>query len=486
MRDESIQNVIGKYNPWRQGEGMSYLTPPTYRRAVFDEVWDTSAKGQRLPLLSGPYGVGKTTVLLQIVDKLLSKGTRPENVIYLSLNDPELWGRNSNSILDLVLAEFSDNSERSYLLLDDYQRFPDIYDYLIAKSREYTDIKFIAAGEPAINNRGIRNIRGKANNIKIPSFSFSDYFFLDLSLRRGFDKAEIIRTGYQNVKTDFYKLFARHFSEHIDGLPILPLIEKGVSELISLLTDRLPVDIPVNDDYSERIFLSYLLTGGLPAIWGIKDPLTAGDYVVRNYIERFVLWNTNEADSDSYLRIVYSLFATGGDEISLQRIAKGAQSKTADIDGLLPILDKAGLISVVSCYKAGKRKSRDNFIAYPFDTALRLALDFPLEQKTAVERVRYNLVYNVLSAWENVLTINYYRNDDGNIPGFIVTLDSGRELPVFIDGGSGKVHVETLTEFIRAGNTPYGIIVTGKGNVRFENRILYLPFNYFLLFFKEM
>lgn len=489
MEKVNIESLIDKYNPWRRGEGMVYLKPPAYRRAIFNDVWDIVEKKRQIPILSGPFGVGKTTILLQLIEKLLSSGVPPQNILYLSLNDPALWGADYDAIPGELLSRFGDNPDGCYLFLDDCHRYPAAYEHLAALSSNCDGVRIIAASEPMADTGAKRRATGRFTEIKIAPFSFSDYFFCDLSLREGFDKAEIIRAGYQNIKADFYKLFTRQFSEHIDGLPIIPLIEKGVSELLSLLNERLPVNIPIEDDYSERMLLSYLTAGGLPGMWGISDPPAAGEYIVRNYIERVVLQNVGEFHKgvlEKLPRLIYSIFTAAGGETNLQRIAKGVGSETEDVKRALSDLEAAGLISTVRRYGATTRKVSDNFILYPFDIAAHSALAYRPERHIPTQRAQFNLVYNLLCSWDSVLTVSYYRGDDGEIPGFIVTLDSGRELPVFLNVGLDETPNKSLSGFIRTGKIPYGIMITDKGNARFKDRILYVSLNYFLLFFKDI
>src|SRR4051812_39602623 len=80
--------VLRQYNPW-WGSG-SVPDLPTWRRAAFQELtqWVSNPPAQRAVLLSGARQIGKTTLLLQSVQELLTRKTPPEQILYVTFDHP--------------------------------------------------------------------------------------------------------------------------------------------------------------------------------------------------------------------------------------------------------------------------------------------------------------------------------------------------------------------------------------------------------------
>ncbi|MCP4229744.1 MAG: ATP-binding protein [bacterium] len=492
MDKEHIESVIGKYNPWRRGVGMGYMKPPAFRRAIFDDVRDALMSKRRITLITGPYGVGKSKLLLQLVEDLLHNDTPPEKIIYFSFGEPSLWGTDCDVEIRELLNRFGRDLEDGYLFIDDIHRWPGFKEQLPNMLDGYPEIFLVVAEEPLPDAGGKRRINKCFNRIKIPPLSFADYFFLNLAEKEGFDKAEVIKTGYQNLKTDFYKLFVRHFSEHIEGLPVIPQIEKGAADLLSLINRKLPLKIEIDGSYSERVLASYFATGGLPELWAIDNPMDKNDYVVRNYVEP-VVWGSRDSGvslkPEVIRRIIYDVMVSSGSETSLREIAKSVNTESGDVEAVLSYLHDIGLLSLVYRFGVAKRCSAGNFLPTLFDIGFYAALSGVVTSEGLNRSVRrpvmLNLVYNQIAEWDDILTVTYYRDGNGRIPGFVALPDSGRELPVFISDVSDEDTVKTLARFIEKRNITYGILISESGDTRFANHILHIPLHHFLLFFAK-
>src|SRR5437870_11282516 len=82
--------VLRQYNPWWSGARTPDL--PLWRRAVFQELdlWLRHPPAHRAVLLTGARQVGKTTLLLQTIDSLVSSGVAPQNILYATFDHPLL------------------------------------------------------------------------------------------------------------------------------------------------------------------------------------------------------------------------------------------------------------------------------------------------------------------------------------------------------------------------------------------------------------
>lgn len=112
-----MNEIIHLLNPWWANESFDTgITRPRY----LEPLWKTIPQKQTI-LLVGSRRVGKTTLLLQIIQRLLKK-TSSNHILYLLLDHPQL---SQFTIMNLV-TEFRthfrlDRSEKIYLFLDEIQ-----------------------------------------------------------------------------------------------------------------------------------------------------------------------------------------------------------------------------------------------------------------------------------------------------------------------------------------------------------------------------
>src|SRR5580700_1238555 len=80
--------VLSKFNPWWRREQIPDL--PAWHRAAFHELytWVLEPPAPRALLLSGARQIGKTTLLLQTINKLLEDGIPSANILYATFDHP--------------------------------------------------------------------------------------------------------------------------------------------------------------------------------------------------------------------------------------------------------------------------------------------------------------------------------------------------------------------------------------------------------------
>jgi predicted AAA+ superfamily ATPase len=83
-------------NPWWEAPHYRPVLHLTERRSMFDRLYTALANPQqnRAQILLGPRQVGKSTLLLQIVGKLLEAEVPPANVTFFDFSDDRLVPRN--------------------------------------------------------------------------------------------------------------------------------------------------------------------------------------------------------------------------------------------------------------------------------------------------------------------------------------------------------------------------------------------------------
>ena len=130
-----LEAALRNDNPWWRGEKMFGLPP--MRRHVFDQVLSNLKSGLApVTVLRGPRQVGKTTLMSQAIDALLTDGVSPNRILRVQFDlFPELsqvampilslaqW--HADRILGKSLNQAAHDGEQAYLFLDEVQNLRD-------------------------------------------------------------------------------------------------------------------------------------------------------------------------------------------------------------------------------------------------------------------------------------------------------------------------------------------------------------------------
>src|SRR3954464_6001996 len=130
-----LETVIKNGNPWWRGEPIAEL--PSYRRWAFEPVYNRLTGGLApAVVLRGPRQIGKTTLLTQVVDRLIRDGVDPRRLFRLQFDDlsdvkslgmpiVELVEWYTREVLGESLNLAASEGRAPYLLLDEVQSLPD-------------------------------------------------------------------------------------------------------------------------------------------------------------------------------------------------------------------------------------------------------------------------------------------------------------------------------------------------------------------------
>jgi predicted AAA+ superfamily ATPase len=122
-------------NPWWRGEQL-YGLPPS-RRWAFQPVLSGLNEGLApITVLRGPRQIGKTTLLNQVIDHLLSQGVAPKRIFRVQFDDLPSLSRVKEPILELTrwyadailqksLNQAAWDGEQALIFLDEVQNLPD-------------------------------------------------------------------------------------------------------------------------------------------------------------------------------------------------------------------------------------------------------------------------------------------------------------------------------------------------------------------------
>lgn len=279
---EKLKKLLYFHNPWWIDRRVPDSLKLTYQRPVLKKLLEYF-KLDRAILIKGPRRTGKTTLLYQIIDELITKRKVPaQNIIYLSCDDPELKlltnpsldsRINLSDILDVyeqlrgkTIKELKPN-EKIYLLLDEIH-FWEGWQFEIKKyfDKKYP-LKFILSGSSAsLIKRGSESLMGRTIEELILPFSFYEFLSCQLKDKR-LDK----------IILNLQKNFAPSN------------LLKGVTGLFSDMDSISSIDqlIPYQSKI-KILFAEYLNRGGFPHLLEVENPILWQRLLREDVIEKVI------------------------------------------------------------------------------------------------------------------------------------------------------------------------------------------------------
>jgi uncharacterized protein len=173
---QEIVSVLRQFNPWWSGIQMPDL--PSWRRAAFNEIeyWVKRPPANRALLLSGTRQVGKTTLLLQACDALMTSGVPPQNIFYATFDHPLLKLAGLDEVLKLWREVEPAGEGPEFLFLDEIQFIREWQTWLkhqvdFEKRRR---IVVTCSATPLVSD-GQESGVGRWHTIKLATLSFFEY-----------------------------------------------------------------------------------------------------------------------------------------------------------------------------------------------------------------------------------------------------------------------------------------------------------------------
>lgn len=254
MDVEKLKEIIHFHNPWwLRGEVPEELLAD-YERPVLERLL-SYLDLDRILVIKGPRRTGKTTLLYQMISRLISDGVDPENILFLSFEDFQ-----AREDLDEVAKVYQQltrklfiRKEKVYFFLDEVQFLPGWSLYLKKYFDKKYPIQFIVSGSAvSLIKKGSESLAGRTVEEKILPFSFYEY--LD------------------------YRLRDKKLKENIDGLR-----EEFNFKRLPSKDNLIPYETQI-----KIVFEEYLNRGGFPHLFRIKEKILWQKLLKEDVIEKVI------------------------------------------------------------------------------------------------------------------------------------------------------------------------------------------------------
>jgi uncharacterized protein len=407
---ESILKLLYSYNPWwRLGEIPKEHIKPIKRFAYYEAMKIYNHKDlRRYVVFSGARRVGKTTILYQMIDKLLKNGIDSKKIMYISFDHPLLKFCGVDELLTIYETNISTNDE-TFLFFDEIQYAKDWELWLKVLYDTKPNLKIAATGsaspiiEQGVSDSGV----GRWSIISVPTLSFYEY-------------CELTK---------------------VDTIPILNhqikptgLTELNTYELSHLMNQLAPL---------QNSFHRYLTVGGFPELALSQDDFYAQrmlrEDVVDKVLKRDIPSLFNIRNVSILEKVFLYLCFNSSSIINLSTMSKELDgTPTVTVSNYIQYLERANLIYISEPSSLdGKKILKSKPKIYIADAAIRNAvlmlenvLTDPIEMGIMVETT----VYKHLSAfyYKTQTRVGYYRKTGTN----------EKEIDIVVDYPRGKIAAE--------------------------------------------
>ena len=386
--NENILNLLFSYNPWWQTGTIQKEFIKEMKRFAYYEAYKTMLNHEirRSVILCGARRTGKTTIMYQAIDSLLSNGVSPKNIIFISFDHPLLKLYSIDRVMEIYRMNIS-SDDNVYCFFDEIQYATDWNNWLKILYDTNPKIKIMATGSasPILSDKISESGLGRWKIIHVPTLSFYEYCQLLKievpDLPKDIKPTQIYLKSQQEQTDIFNKLSSLqiHFLRYLQvgGFPELALSH--------------------DDIYAQRILrediVDKALKRDLPAIYGIRNITD---------IEKLFLY----------------LCYTSSNIINVATISKELDGVSRNtIDKYIEYLESANLIYVSPAISAGPKqilKSQNKI--YIADAAMRNAVlmkDDITNDPEELGIIAETAVYKHIKAfyYNDSTTIGYSRGD---------------------------------------------------------------------------
>lgn len=411
LEKEQIIKVLLGFNPWWVSGSVPKEINRPVKRVAFYEIKKALLHPyiRRIIFLSGARRVGKTTLMYQIIDSLLSDRISPKKILYLSFDHPLLKFFGIDELIEIFLNNISGNGDGDlYLFLDEiqYAKNWDAWLKILYDQNPHYRIMVTGSATPILSAQGTESGVGRWMTIKIPTLSFYEY--LDL----------IQLSEKPSLPADIKPTRLHYLGK--DALNNIMLMLSGL----------------------QKYFHRYLLIGGFPELALSDDTVFAQRVLREDVVDKVLkrdltaLFGTrNVIDLE---KIFLYLCLHSSNIIVQEAIAKEIQISRQTVANYLALLEQANLIYISSPIEIeGKKVLKSKPKIYIADAALRNAvlvldesvLSDPNEMGIIIETAVYK---HIAAFYYPVLPkIGYYRDKRKN-----------KEIDIVVSLPKGKILIE--------------------------------------------
>jgi len=297
MENTKLFEVLNDWNYWDKP------IPEFIPREAYQKKIDTYIKTDEIIVLKGIRRSGKSTLLINQIDRLISSGISKREILFVNFEDPRYTNELNTNLLDQIVdvyKEYINNKTKPHIFLDEVQNIPK-WEKWVLTSYELKKAHFYVTGSSSklLSKEFGTALSGRHLDINVFPLSFKEYLtFINIPIP---DKAGLVS---QRVK--FKKAFNKYNKE--GGFPKVCLMEEETKrpEIIMYYETIILKDVVAryklkNFENIKKVAL-YLLSniGKQFNINTIRNTLNLSYDLVNKYLEylkdTFLIFEVNRFD----------------------------------------------------------------------------------------------------------------------------------------------------------------------------------------------
>lgn len=404
---------LEEFNPWWINGRVDPELALPYKREIYAEI-EGNLKKRFVAALVGLRRVGKTTLLYQFIEKLLSEKISATSILFFSFDEASLsLSEVIESYREINAKDF--RQEKTYIFLDEIQKCKNWENELKKYYDLYPKIKFVLSGSESlfIRKKTKETLAGRIFEFLLEPFSFREYL------------------GFNGIKEEEFK-----YETRIKTLFLRYVQRGGFPETFSLERDK------EFKEYIKSLVIDKIIYQDIPKIFRIEEP--------------------------EFLLTLLELISTNpGMYIDYQSLSKQFGKDRRVVKDYLMYLKESFLIRLLRNYRKGRITTlRKKKRAYPSDTAI-IYLYKSQQDETFFGKVAETSVANKIRAelfWKNRNEVDFVRDD---IP-----------VEVKYKERINSEDLKAVREFMKKFSVKEGVIITKKDEKTInvdEGRIRLIP-----------
>jgi len=400
---------LEEFNHWWISEKVDTDLALPFKRDIYPEI-EKHLEKRFISALVGLRRIGKTTIMYQLIQKLIEEQIDETNILFFSFDE---ISAKISEVLEAYKEIHSKDirSEKIYIFLDEIQKCEGWENELKKYYDLYPKLKFVISGSESlfIRKKTKETLAGRLFEFTLAPFTFREY------LR--FNKVEEREFKYETKIKPFFNKFVKR---------------GGFPETFSFEIDR---DFK---EYVRALVVDKIVYKDIPRIFKLEDP--------------------------DFLKILLELVSTNpGMYVDYQSLSKQFEKDRRVIKDYINYLKESFLITILGNYRKGsittlRKKKR----AYPTDNAL-IYLYKPKIEEDFFGRMIETLVVNKLKA------SSFWKNG-----GEIDIVNNGFPIEVKYQEKINSEDFKTMKEFMKKFNQKEGLMLTKneEREIKFEEGII--------------
>ncbi len=488
MTQASLLAVLREQNPWWTREVVPMQLQREYRRMELNEI-KAQLKSDKILAITGPRRAGKTTVMYQLIQDLITQGVDPRRILFVNFDNPGVVPYMGRPFLDILNAYLEgvlmepmvELKGRVYVFFDEVYALPGWARLLKGHFDLRTDMKVIVSGSssPRLHRDAADALVGRVMLYHLPEMRFADtamFAYRDEEKWRDL----INRTATGLLRSGFELALA-----------------KGDPKVLHKACDQAMTKIIHLEPRLQSVLLEYLTKDGYPENLGSRDYIECAKSVngaIDLAIYKDIVRSFKDRQPDLTASMLTLLAQSSGEPVESSSLGTALGMNVRTVERYVAHLKEVYLVHESLKYSGSIYKSfakaRKLYVA---NVGVRNAVLGLLNEGLAAnskelgkcaEAVALDHIRALKTRDRPVFAIRtyYWRGDGGKEVDVVTELD-GRVIPFEVKFRESirPEDMKGLQAFLdEYKKSPFGVLITKK-SLGLNGRIVMVPLWLFLL-----